>query len=88
VRIGKSHSTIAHIENGRMGVPRGTALEALLEVYGISLRSFQNFVTTYRGKRTAKDEIVELLKRLNPDKLAAVLKLTKAIAQGKMPLIL
>jgi transcriptional regulator with XRE-family HTH domain len=87
-RIGKSHSTIAHIENGRMGAPRGESLEAMLEVYGVSLRTFQNYVASYKGKRTTKDEIIELLDRLNPEKLSVVLKLAKAVAQNKVPLII
>jgi transcriptional regulator with XRE-family HTH domain len=87
-RLGKSHSIIAHIENGRMGVPRGKALDAILEVYGVSLRTFQNYVTTYKGKRTAKDEIIDLLDRLNPEKLNVILRIAKAVAQDKLSLVL
>lgn len=87
-RLGKSHSTIAHIENGRMGVPRGKALEAMLEVYGVSVLTFQNYVATYNGKRTVKEEIIDLLDRLNPEKLMVILKLAKALAQDKIPLAL
>jgi 3-deoxy-D-arabino-heptulosonate 7-phosphate (DAHP) synthase class II len=52
------------------------------------VRTFQNYVTTYKGKRTTKDEIIELLDRLNPEKLTVILKLAKAVAQNKVPLVI
>lgn len=86
--VGKSYSTIAHIENGRMGIPHGQGLIVLLEVYGISLRSFQNYVGSYHGRKTPKEEINELIDKLSGEKVELILKVAKAIAEGRSTLLL
>lgn len=82
-RMGKSYSTIAHIENGRMAVPTGDYLEKLLAVYGIATKTFREYVRDYGGKKTPAEEISSLVDRLSPDKVELVLKVTKSIAEGR-----
>ena len=68
--IGKNHSTIAHIEGGRMDVPSGSRLMGLLAVYGVeSHRSFTDRVRNYRERATPRDELNCRCLRLRGDRV-------------------
>lgn len=78
--FGKSDSYISQIENGRMKVPEGEALERLLEIYGgPRSRSFYERARKHQEKLTVKDEIMELLQKTNEVETAIVLKLVRAL---------
>ena len=64
--IGLSDSYIAHIETGRMDPPRNDKLDRILGIYGgIKQKSFYERVRDYKQKLTEKDELLELVDRLN-----------------------
>ena len=83
-RVGKNHTTIAHIEGGRMGIPAGEDLRRLLEVYGITnLRSLETMAKGMDTHMTTADRINELVGKLPQDKVEIVYKITKEIAEGR-----
>lgn len=83
-RLGKNHSTIAHIEVGRMDVPKNERLMELLAVYGIDdYRSFYHRVRNYCEQTNPKDELRELVDRLNPERVGVALEILKQVAEGR-----
>ena len=83
-RVGKNHTTIAHIEGGRMGIPTGDDLERLLAVYGITNpRSLEIMAKSMDGNLTTADRINELLGKMPAEQVELVLKVTKEIAEGR-----
>lgn len=83
-KIGRNHSTIVHIETGRMDPPKGERLHRLLEAYGVpNYKSFYNRVLNFKEKLTPSQEMSEIVPRLSPEKLDLVLRITKRIAEGK-----
>lgn len=83
-RLGKNHATIAHIEGGRMDVPKNERLMELLAVYGIDdYRSFYHRVRNYSEQTNPKDELRELVDRLNPERVAIALEILKQVAEGR-----
>ena len=78
--LGKSDSYISQVENGRMKPPVGEALEKLLSLYdGPRLEGFQARVRSYQERLTEKDEIVELIQKVNPLETTVILKFLKAL---------
>jgi transcriptional regulator with XRE-family HTH domain len=78
--INRSDSYILQIENGRMDVPDGDILEKMLEVYdGPNLKSFKERARIYKQKLTPREELSDLLKRLNDDKVPLVLQVLKGL---------
>ena len=83
-RLGRNHSTVSHIEMGRMDPPTGDRLLEMLAIYGVDThKSFYDRVRNYQKKQTPEEELKELLDRLGKDKAAIVLKIAKRIAEGK-----
>jgi transcriptional regulator with XRE-family HTH domain len=83
-RLGKNHTTIAHIEGGRMDVPKGDRLMELLAVYGVdNYRAFYDKVRNYSEKIDPKDELRELIDRLSPDRVGIALEILKQVAEGR-----
>lgn len=82
--IGMSKPYIAHIEGGRMDVPKEEKLMKLLSAYGISnYKSFYDRVRNFKERTTPKDELVELASRLPEEKIQVLLGLAKALAEGR-----
>lgn len=82
--IGKSKPYIAHIEGGRMDVPKEDKLMAILAAYGVTTyKSFYDRVRNFRERTTPRDELVELAGRLPDEKVGVLLGLAKALAEGR-----
>ena len=77
---GKSDSYISQIENGRMKVPEGEALQRLLTIYdGPMIESFYTRARIFKEKLSDKDEIVELLQKTNELETTVLLKIVRAL---------
>lgn len=87
--IGKSKPYIAHIEGGRMAVPRGDKLMRLLNAYGITNpRSFEARVRDYAEvPQTYREQLQDFVKILPNDRIDILLRLAKALAEGKVLII-
>ena len=78
--IGLSDSYIAHLETGRLDVPKGEKLDRILNVYGgIKAKSFYEKARNLREKITPFDELVDVIKRLPNDKISMLLSIVKNI---------
>lgn len=78
--MGLSDSYIAHLETGRMDVPKGEKLERILAVYGgIKAKSFYERVRNYQEKITPRDELLEIIERLPDDKVPIVLNIARSL---------
>ena len=78
--LGLSDSYIAHLETGRLDVPKGLKLERILAIYGgIKPKSFYERVRNFQQKLTPRDELMETIKRLPDDKIPIVLNIAKSI---------
>ena len=78
--IGVSDSTIAHIETGRMNIPKKERLEKFLRVYGdIKAKSFFERARTFQVTPSPKEELLELIKRANSQQIATLLTITKGL---------
>lgn len=74
--IGKSDTYIAHIETGRMDVPKGEKLQTLLELYSpIKIKSFHERVRLFQEKVTKKDELLEIINKIDDQKVGIILGL-------------
>ena len=83
-KLGKSHSTIANIEGGRMDVPKGERLMELLTVYGIdNYRAFYHKVRNYSEQADPRNELRELIERLDPERVQIALEILKQVAGGR-----
>ena len=83
-RLGKNHTTIAHIEGGRMDVPKGERLTDLLRVYGIDdYRSFYHRVRNFNEQQTPLDELRELVDRMSPDRVEIAVQILRQVAEGR-----
>lgn len=82
--IGKSKPYIAHIEGGRLDVPKGDRLTAILNAYGIAtFKSFYDRVRNFRERTTPRDDLIALAGRLPDEKVQLLLGLAKALAEGR-----
>jgi len=80
--MGKSDSYVSQIENGRMDVPKGDALEKYLEALGgIGLKGFQERVRVYRQRRapTYRDELLEIARRASDTQVKQILLLARTL---------
>ena len=81
--LGKSHTYIAHIENGRTDVPSGYRLEALLEIYGgIKAKSFHERVKNFQEIPTPKSELIELVNKIGEEKINIILGFVKSLVSS------
>lgn len=77
-----SDSYIAHIETGRMDIPKGEKLDRLLGIYGgIKQKSFFEKVRNYQKKLSPKDQLFEILDYANEAQIVTML----AVAMGLVP---
>jgi transcriptional regulator with XRE-family HTH domain len=82
--IGMSKPYIAHIEGGRMAVPKEEKLLKLLRAYGIfTHKSFYDRVRNFKERVTPRDERQDLASRLPDEKIQLLLGLAKALAEGR-----
>jgi transcriptional regulator with XRE-family HTH domain len=82
--IGMSKPYIAHIEGGRMAVPKEDKLLRLLRAYGIAThKSFYDRVRNFKERVTPRDELQDLASRLSDEKIQVLLGLAKALAEGR-----
>lgn len=80
--VNRSDSYISQIENGRMNVPKGERLERLLTAYGgIKVKSFQERVRLFKIELGPREEIHDLVERLNDSQLNIVLNLVRGILE-------
>lgn len=78
--IGISDSYISQVENGRMDVPKGQRLEDMLRVYSPSkLASIRERVRNFQIKRTARDELMELLPKISEKEISILLVMAKSL---------
>lgn len=81
-KMNKSDSYISQIENGRLDVPTGQALEEYLEALGgMAVKSFYERVRRFRADKppTYRDELLEIAKRANEAQVKQILLLAKTI---------
>ncbi len=78
--IGVTDSYISHIENGRVDFPKGERLEKILTAYGgMKQKSFYERVRNWKKKVTAKDELLDLIEKMNDDKVHFLHGLAKTL---------
>lgn len=77
--VGLSDSYIAHVETGRIDVPEGEKLNRLLKVYGIQLGTFRERVRTFAVQITPEQELMELIYRLRPHEVKALVAVAKSM---------
>ena len=78
--ISLSDSYIAHVETGRMDPPTGIKLDQLLRIYGgIKQKTFYEYVRNFKKKIGPREELQEILDRMNEDKVAIVLKIVRGL---------
>lgn len=83
-RLQKNHTTIAHIEGGRMDIPNEDRLLKLLRIYGIdNYKSFYDRVRNFTEQRTPQQELRELVERISPDRVPIALEILKQVAEGR-----
>ena len=62
--MGKSNSYIAHLETGRMDLPRGEKLDRLLMAYGgIKQKSFFEKVRNFQARPNDKTLLLQMIDR-------------------------
>lgn len=73
-KMGCSDSLISQIEQGRMDLPRGSFLDRLIKLYGVSNRKrFSEKCIRYGEKLSPRELIVEALPKLNEQELSFIL---------------
>ncbi len=78
--LGLSDSYIAHLETGRMDVPKGEKLERILNIYGgIKIKSFYEKVRNFQDKLTPREELIDEIKRLSDQELLFLLRVVRGI---------
>jgi transcriptional regulator with XRE-family HTH domain len=76
--IGVSDSYVAHVETGRMDVPKGEKLKRLIHAYGVRPTTYFERLQTFVEKPDPRIELGELLKRMRDKEAETVL----AVARG------
>lgn len=87
--MGKSDSYVSQVENGRMDVPSGDALEQYLNALGgIGLKGFQERVRRFRLERapTYRDELAEIVRRANETQVKQILLLARTLIATQISL--
>ena len=81
--IGRSDSYISHLENGRMDIPKGEQLEALLNLYNCSHDNFLEKVRLYKEVTPRIDILSNLIKKLDENKVNILIHLTQNLINNK-----
>lgn len=78
--LGCTDSYISHIENGRSDVPKGERLDKFLAAYGgIKQKSFYERVRRFTEEIDPRDELIELIQSLSPEKIKLATQLIRSI---------
>jgi len=80
--MGKSDSYVSQIENGRLDIPTGEALEKYLSALsGITVKSFNERIRRFRQERapTFRDELLEITRRANEIQVKQILLLARTL---------
>lgn len=78
--IGCTDSYISHIENGRTDIPKGDRLDKFLAAYGgIKQKSFHERVRRYSDQKDPRQELIELVNNLQPEKLNCAAEILQKI---------
>lgn len=81
--MGKSDSYIAHLETGRMDIPKGDKLDRILAAYGgIKQKSFYERVRSFVERPNDITILRSLLERANPEQLERIAKFAEATLAG------
>ena len=84
-KLGRTNSWLAQIENGRADIPKGEILEALLKVYGLKVKSFNERVRLYNKEVTPKGELFLLIDRMSDEHIQLLLSFSNSILIGLPP---
>lgn len=76
--IGVSDSYIAHVETGRMDVPRGEKLKRLIHAYGVRSTTYFGRLSHFVEKPNPRTALSELVSRMRDKEVETVL----AVARG------
>ena len=76
-QIGKSDTYISHLENGRMDITHGEDFLALLSIYKIELKGFNERVRKYKDKTPKLDILSSLLNKLDESNINVLIGLTE-----------
>jgi len=76
--IGISDTYIAHVETGRMDIPKGEKLKRLIHAYGVQSTAYFERLKSFTEKRDRRVELDELVKRMRDKELDTIL----AVARG------
>ncbi len=76
--IGVSDSYIAHVETGRMDVPKGEKLKRLIHAYGVRSTAYFERLTNFSERTDPRVELGELMKRMRDKEVETLL----AVARG------
>ena len=76
--IGRSDSYIAHIETGRLDVPKGEKLRLLLQAYGMRPTAFYERLRGFDGS-DPRAELTEIVKRMREKEIATLLAVAKGL---------
>ncbi len=78
--VGKSDSYISQIENGRMDVPHGAMLEAILVALGpIKVASFKERARLFKETYSPRDEALSLLEKLPEEQVKVAVAFLQAM---------
>lgn len=77
--IGVSDSYIAHVETGRMDVPKGEKLKRLIHAYGVRSTSYYERLNNFSLRHDPRQELDELLKRMRDKEIETVLAVARGI---------
>ena len=78
-RLSRSNAWLSHIENGRADVPSDHRLDALLAIYGMKRKSFNERVRLYKQKVTPRNELHYLIDCLDDEKIKLVLVFARSV---------
>ena len=84
LQVGMSHTYVAHVEAGRMATPAKPILMKILAAYGVDdYKVFYDKARNSSECRTPKADLLDLAEKLPPEKVAVLLGLAKALAEGR-----
>lgn len=77
--VGVSDSYIAHVETGRMDVPKGEKLKRLLNVYGTQSTTFYERLKDFKDNIGPREELREILQRMREKEVETLLAVAKGL---------
>lgn len=77
--VGVSDSYIAHVETGRMDVPRGEKLKRIIHAYGLQPTAYYERLNAFKDRLDPRLELQELLGRMRMKELETVLAVARSL---------